>query len=122
MAALSANVRPDRPAARAMGSERNRSTRPFFRSSASPTPVWVAAKMAVWTKIPGIRKSTYGNPGGRARLTAPTTAEAHGTTEDVDKQQPKHHRLDRGEHQEVGLANVGDEVALGQDPAVADRV
>jgi len=42
---------------------RNRSISPPDRSSASPTPVWVDPKIAVCTKIPGIRKSMYFTPG-----------------------------------------------------------
>ena len=49
---------PTSTAERAIGSERNRSMMPFFRSSASPTAVVVAPKIAFWTKMPGIRNST----------------------------------------------------------------
>ncbi len=55
---MSAAVRPASTAERAIGSERNRSMMPFCRSSARPTPVCVDAKIAVCTKMPGIRKST----------------------------------------------------------------
>jgi hypothetical protein len=58
-------VRPTRTAERAIGSDRNRSTRPLFMSSANPTAVVVAPKIAFWMKIPGIRNITYVNPAGR---------------------------------------------------------
>ena len=51
----SATVRPPRTAMRAIGSARNRSMRPFCRSSASPIAVPIAPKSVVWTRIPGIR-------------------------------------------------------------------
>ena len=51
----SAMVRPAITADRAIGSERNRSMRPFCRSSASPMAVFTAPKATVWTKMPGIR-------------------------------------------------------------------
>ncbi len=54
----SERVRPASSAPRDIGSERNRSIRPRWRSSASPTPVTMLPKIAVWMKIPGIRKST----------------------------------------------------------------
>ena len=54
----SAKVRPTSTAERAIGSDRNRSTRPLLRSSASPTPVVSAPNTIVCTKIPGIRKFT----------------------------------------------------------------
>ncbi|CAM4095359.1 hypothetical protein KIPE111705_40190 [Kibdelosporangium persicum] len=50
-------VRPINTADRAIGSERNRSMMPFWMSSASPSPVHVAPKTAVCTKIPAIRNS-----------------------------------------------------------------
>jgi hypothetical protein len=55
---MSAVVRPASTAQRAMGNERNRSMRPLPRSSANPMPVVTAPKHTVWTKMPGIRKST----------------------------------------------------------------
>ena len=51
-------VRPAKTAERAMGRERNRSTIPFFMSSASPMAVVVEPKMAFCTKMPGIRNIT----------------------------------------------------------------
>ena len=54
---VSAAVRPASTADRTIGSDLNRSISPFWRSSASPTPVCSAAKIAVCTKMPGIRKS-----------------------------------------------------------------
>ena len=51
-------VRPASTAERAIGSERKRSIRPFFRSSLSPTAVSAPPKQIVCTRIPGIRKST----------------------------------------------------------------
>jgi hypothetical protein len=59
----SASVRPARTAERAMGSDRNRSINPWLRSVASPIAVFSAPNVTVCTKIPGIRKSTYGTPG-----------------------------------------------------------
>ncbi len=50
-------VRPTSTAERDIGSDRNRSTMPFWMSSASPAPVTVAPKITVCTKIPGIRNS-----------------------------------------------------------------
>jgi hypothetical protein len=55
IATVSAAVRPASTAERAIGNDLNRSMSPFWRSSASPTPVCRALKIAVWTKIPGIR-------------------------------------------------------------------
>jgi hypothetical protein len=57
LVATSASVRPLSTAERAIGSERKRSTRPFLRSSASPSAVTKPPKDMVWTMIPGIRKS-----------------------------------------------------------------
>ena len=51
----SAVVRPARTADRAMGSARNRSMSPFWRSSASPMLVCTDPKATVCTKMPGIR-------------------------------------------------------------------
>ena len=47
-----------RRAERAIGSERNRSMSPPWRSSARPIAVFIPPKATVCTKIPGIRKST----------------------------------------------------------------
>ena len=55
---MSARVRPASTAARDIGSERKRSTSPFFRSSARPSAVTKPPKAIVCTMIPGIRKST----------------------------------------------------------------
>ena len=57
LVAMSARVRPASTAERAIGSERKRSIRPLFRSSARPSAVTKPPKAIVWTKIPGIRKS-----------------------------------------------------------------
>ena len=54
----SPSVRPVSTAERAIGSDRKRSIRPFFRSSASPSAVTKPPKTIDWTMIPGIRKST----------------------------------------------------------------
>ena len=51
-------ARPASIADRAIGSERNRSTSPDFRSSAIPIAVVVAPKIAFWMMIPGIRNMT----------------------------------------------------------------
>ena len=53
----SAIVRPTSTADRDIGSERNRSIRPFCRSSAMLAPVIVAPKITVCARIPGSRKS-----------------------------------------------------------------
>ena len=53
----SASVRPASTEAREVGSERNRSIRPFVRSSARPRAVTKPPKAVFWTMIPGIRKS-----------------------------------------------------------------
>ena len=53
----SETVRPASTADGAMGSERNRSMMPFFRSSARPAPVMVAPKITVCAKIPAMRNS-----------------------------------------------------------------
>ena len=53
----SAVVRPASTADRAMGSARNRSMSPFWRSSARPTAVPIPPKATLWMKIPAIRKS-----------------------------------------------------------------
>jgi hypothetical protein len=58
LVAMSARVRPASRAERAIGSERKRSTSPFFRSSERPRAVTKPPKDIVWTMIPGIRKST----------------------------------------------------------------
>ncbi len=55
---MSASVRPVTTAERDIGSDRNRSISPFFRSSDSPSAVTNPPKAIVWTMIPGIRKST----------------------------------------------------------------
>ena len=54
----SASVRPVTTAERLIGSERKRSTRPFFRSSESPRAVTNPPNTIDWTMIPGMRKST----------------------------------------------------------------
>ena len=51
----SAVVRPASTAERAMGRARNRSMRPFCRSSARPMLVCTEPKATVCTKMPGIR-------------------------------------------------------------------
>ena len=51
----SAMVRPASTAERAMASDRNRSMRPFGRSSARPMPVLMLPKVTVCTKMPAIR-------------------------------------------------------------------
>ena len=48
-------VRPMSTADRAIGSDRSRSMRPFWRSSARPTPVNAELNTSVWLKIPGNR-------------------------------------------------------------------
>ena len=48
-------VRPMSTADRAIGSDRRRSMRPFWRSSASPTPVNAELNTIDWLKIPGNR-------------------------------------------------------------------
>ena len=53
----SASVRPASTAARAIGSERKRSIRPFLRSSLRPSAVTKPPKAMFWTMIPGSRKS-----------------------------------------------------------------
>jgi hypothetical protein len=53
----SATVRPISTADRAMGSDRNRSIRPFWMSSAMLAPVIVLPNTTVWAKIPGSRNS-----------------------------------------------------------------
>jgi hypothetical protein len=51
-------VRPVSTAARDIGSDRNRSIRPFWTSSESPSAVTNPPKAIDWTMMPGIRKST----------------------------------------------------------------
>ena len=48
-------LRPASTAVRDIGSARNRSMSPFWRSSASPIAVDTAPKHTVCTKIPGMR-------------------------------------------------------------------
>ena len=48
-------ARPASIAERAIGSDRNRSTKPALRSSAIPIAVVVAPKIAFWMMMPGIR-------------------------------------------------------------------
>src|SRR5438093_2125172 len=67
----SAPVRPTRTADRVVGSDTKRSRSPLLRSVASPIAAARAPKVTVCTQIPGIRKSTYGYPGGSDRWTAP---------------------------------------------------
>jgi hypothetical protein len=55
--ATSATVRPASTDARAVGSDRKRSMRPFVMSSASPSAVAKPPNAICWTIIPGIRKS-----------------------------------------------------------------
>ena len=52
---VSASVRPDSTADRAIGSAWNRSMRPLFMSVASPIAVAIAPNTTVCTKMPGIR-------------------------------------------------------------------
>ena len=58
LVSTSASVRPASTEARAVGSERKRSIRPFLRSSARPSAVTNPPNAMFWTMIPGIRKST----------------------------------------------------------------
>ena len=67
----SARVRPARTADRAIGSDRNRSSSPDFRSVARPIAVAIEPNTTTCAKIPGIRKSTYGNTLPCARVTLP---------------------------------------------------
>ena len=53
----SLNVRPASTAERAIGNDRKRSIRPFFKSSTNPTAVSAPPKQIVCTRMPGIRKS-----------------------------------------------------------------
>src|SRR4051794_25303209 len=76
----SASVRPTSTALRAIGNERNRLMRPFWRSSARPTPVLRAPNTIVWMKTPGIRKSTYGTPPGTLLPMAPPNTYTNMTT------------------------------------------
>ena len=55
--AMSERVRPVSTAIRDIGSERKRSTRPFFRSSTRPRAVAKPPNDICWTMIPGIMKS-----------------------------------------------------------------
>ena len=55
---MSAAVRPNSTAEREIGSERKRSTTPVATSVLRPMPVISAPNTAVWTMMPGIRKST----------------------------------------------------------------
>jgi hypothetical protein len=48
----SAPIRPASTAPREIGIDLKRSTMPLLASSLSPMPVWIAAKVIVWTKIP----------------------------------------------------------------------
>ncbi len=48
-------VRPISTAACEIGRERSRSMKPFWRSSASPTPVKAEPNTTVWAKMPGSR-------------------------------------------------------------------
>jgi hypothetical protein len=52
------DVRPSSTAARDIGSERKRSTSPFWTSSLSPSAVTNPPNAIDWTMMPGIRKST----------------------------------------------------------------
>ena len=54
----SERIRPATTAGPHIGSERKRSIKPFFRSSASPSAVTKPPKTIDCTMIPGIRKST----------------------------------------------------------------
>ena len=54
---MSAVVRPARTAARAIGSDRKRSIRPFCMSSFSPSAVTNPPKAMFWTMMPGMRNS-----------------------------------------------------------------
>ena len=69
--ARSAPVRPTKTAERVTGNDAKRSSNPLFRSVASPTPAASDPNTTVCTKMPGIRKSTYGMLGGRASATTP---------------------------------------------------
>ena len=60
--ARSAVVRPVSTAARDIGRARNRSISPLFMSVARPMAVASEPNTTVCTKIPAIRKSTYGMP------------------------------------------------------------
>ena len=55
---MSENVRAVSTAARDIGSERNRSIRPFLTSSDSPSAVTNPPNAIDCTMMPGIRKST----------------------------------------------------------------
>ena len=55
----SATTRPASTEAREVGSERNRSIRPLPMSSHNPSAVTNPPKSMFWTRMPGMRKSTY---------------------------------------------------------------
>ena len=57
LVAMSATVRPASTARRAIGSERKRSMRPRFMSSARPRAVAKPPNAIHWTMIPGSMKS-----------------------------------------------------------------
>ncbi len=85
---------------------------PRRRSSERPTAVLEARNVTDWTRMPGseivdVRDSR------RQR-------QADGTAEDVDEQDDEHDRLDRREHEEVGLAPEVTEVPHHHDRDVGD--
>ena len=71
--ARSAKVRPASTAERAIGRDRNRSMTPLDRSSVSPSAVWPAPNVEIWTIRPGSRKMMYlpSTIGGRVWPIAP---------------------------------------------------
>ena len=81
---MSESVRPASTAARDIGSERKRSIRPFWTSSASPSAVTNPPNAIDWTMMPGHQEVDV------------VEARRHDrAAEDVEEQQHEHHRLDR---------------------------
>ena len=103
-------MRPARTARRAMGSARNRSMRPFWRSSASP--------MAVPTepKIVGLHQDA-----GNEVVHVGDAGNVDDAAEDVAKQDDEHDRLNDHEDDRHGNAEQREQVSSRDRRDVADR-
>ena len=106
-------VRPVSTAAREIGSERNRSMRPRCRSSARPTPVVSAPNTIVCTNTPGHQVVHVGLPRRQRSLDR--------AAEHVAEHQHEDDRLDRREHQQLGIAADVEDVAPRHDAGVGDE-
>ena len=107
----SAEVRPASTAERAMGRARNRSIKPFCRSSDRPTAVPDGTEQHRLHENAGHHVVDVGHAAG----------DGDGAAEHVAEQQDEHDGLQRREEQCLGDARDGEQVAPGDGDGVGHR-